>query len=288
MLPWRTLQLQLLFFRGTAAKFCTLPIGDSIAQADSAHASWRVPLWKHLVDYYEDSAEVLFTGSMVNHFGEEPGTVHPQADYKQKRFPPNHEGHWGWEANQILDGCSTCQDESSGSGNIDQWLEEYDKICIPDCVLINLGTNDMARGDAAENVVAELGDIMNRVRRKFTGSDLTFLIATFRYSSLVSALWKAFGTEEMAYARVHVVDLQTGFHKGLTSDGLHPNAYGENWMADRWFEAVLRHCIKDENATFVKRYVPGGEVSASKRSPAWHIWILPVTLITALIPCFRM
>ena len=90
-------------------RLCVLPLGDSITQGDDDHATWRHPLWQSLLDARPASTEVLFTGQMVNHYGEDIGMIHPQAAHARAYdtgtvefpFPPHHEGHWGWTTDQV-------------------------------------------------------------------------------------------------------------------------------------------------------------------------------------------
>ena len=53
---------------------CILPLGNSITQADTSHDSYRYPLWKKLIDAQLGNT-TRFTGSMLNFFGDELGTM---------------------------------------------------------------------------------------------------------------------------------------------------------------------------------------------------------------------
>ena len=45
---------------------------------------------------------------------------------------------------------------------------------------------------------------------------------------------------QAAGKNITVVDLNTNFPAdGLTGDGVHPNETGYNWMADRWYDALV-------------------------------------------------
>merc|ERR1719277_2740148 len=109
---------------------CLLTLGDSITQADAYHASWRYPLWKAMVD---EGMNYSWVGSMTEHAGGKPSSrLH--RDYRGLRFPTRHEGHGSWTIDDIL---HNVEDRgTTGSGNIQQWLEEYE--CMPTCTLIHL------------------------------------------------------------------------------------------------------------------------------------------------------
>jgi hypothetical protein len=133
-------------------QLCLLPVGDSITQADRQHDSYRLPLWRKLLDANGDSTEVLYTGSMVNHWDESPSTTHPQASHNGRPFPPHHEGHAGWTSENLLKGLDPGargggQSGGSGaSGSLVDWTHTYESVCVPTCMLIHIGTNDVCPG----------------------------------------------------------------------------------------------------------------------------------------------
>src|SRR5262245_49058971 len=90
-----------------------MPLGDSITQGNTATDSYRRPLWKRFQDARLD---VDFVGSQRDNNGGPP----PAAD-----FDLDHEGHWGWRADEIL-------------GSIDGWAA----AARPDVVLVHRGSND--------------------------------------------------------------------------------------------------------------------------------------------------
>lgn len=192
-----------------------LPLGDSITQGNYRYNSYRRLLWHRLRDAGHN---VNFVGSMTrNHlFGP------PDGD-----FDRDHEGHWGWTINQILD-------------RLDAWARE----AMADAVLIHLGTNDLFQGDDPETIARELGRVMETLRAAnprvaiflaelipAVGSEPAFLAVNARIRELASM-----ATEE---SPVIIVDMFTGFDPGAhTYDGVHPNASGEALLADRWFAAL--------------------------------------------------
>ncbi|MGC9450453.1 MAG: hypothetical protein ACP5I4_03315 [Oceanipulchritudo sp.] len=115
MIPIRILTfLAILTLAGPAlAELVIAPIGDSITQGDSNHKSYRYHLWKKLVD-----VEVVsdLAGSHKGHHNGDPSFP----DYKGKDFDRDHEEHWGWRIDQILN-------------HIDDWLGGY----TPDIALVH-------------------------------------------------------------------------------------------------------------------------------------------------------
>ena len=185
--------------------------------------------------------------------GEPIGTVHPQSDYAGRSFPPNHEGHWGWRADQIL-GHSHGVGGQTGSGQIDQWMELYPRICRPTCVLVHLGTNDICQGDDVADVMSarELRQIVARVSHRFPG--ISALIAApipsccdAVNSTLAPAIRSSFVDRdkwgfEPSLINVSLVDVNSGFDQAQLYDGCHPDTRGEDFLAECWFEAVQRQC----------------------------------------------
>jgi len=116
-----------------------LPLGDSITQADSEHQSYRPWLWQALV---EANIAVDFVGSLDENYKGSPAFP---AD-----FDPNHEGHWGWRTDEVLQ-------------NLPEWLRHYDA----DISLIHLGTNDCLQNQAVEQTMDELKAIVSTQRCTF-------------------------------------------------------------------------------------------------------------------------
>ena len=108
-----------------------LPLGNSITQSDNEHYSYRYALWTKLID---DSLDFNFVGSLTSNHNGTP--VFPQ--YNGFDFDQNHEGHWGWRADQIQNG-------------LPNWLPGY----TPDIVLLHIGTNDLYQGIGDSANIAE-------------------------------------------------------------------------------------------------------------------------------------
>ncbi len=205
------------------------PLGDSITQADSNHNGYRYELWRRLVD-----AEVSldFVGSMSKNFGGNPLWPRIQG----QRMDPNHEGHWGWETNEILAGRPT-------EGNLATWLQSY----TPDVVLLHLGTNDALNGDSIPSTVAELEQVILTLQAD--NPDVVILLAKlipstdpngWRIPLLNAEIQGIARRRRPLRSRVVVVDQWTGFDPAADLyDPWHPDASGEAKMAQKWFEALM-------------------------------------------------
>ncbi|TDI35740.1 MAG: hypothetical protein E2P03_00105 [Acidobacteria bacterium] len=206
-----------------------LPLGDSITQANVDHYGYRYRLWVKLVD---SGVTFDFIGSGNMNLWGNP----PWPPIKGKSFDSDHEGHWGWEANEILDG-------RVGEGNLASWLQDY----TPDIVLMHLGTNDALHEDSTESTVQELEQIIQVLQAD--NPAVTILMAILIPSTDPQA-WRipAINAEVPAIARrmqtptsrIIVVDQWTGFDTSTNLyDQWHPNDSGEEKMAQKWFEALL-------------------------------------------------
>ncbi|MEM7205945.1 MAG: SGNH/GDSL hydrolase family protein [Planctomycetota bacterium] len=204
-----------------------MPIGDSITEADDGDATYRYFLWQSLLD---DGHCVDFVGSRR---GVRAGLP------RFPNFDQDHEGHWGWRADEIL-------------GSMRGWVG----VNPPDVVLIHLGTNDLWQGQSVPSTVAELGAIIDEIR--VARSDVVVLLAQiipvassagFSVVPLNNALPALAATKTLPSSPVILVDQWTGFDPDLhTYDGVHPNLLGEQKMAAEWYaalQAVLVPCTAE-------------------------------------------
>lgn len=201
-----------------------LPLGDSITQSNSGHKSYRYALWQRLINA---SADFDFIGSERDNAG---GPAN-WPDYAGKRFDQDHEGHWGWRTDQIL-------------GNLEGWLKTYP--AAPDVVLMHLGTNDVFQRQTIESTLEELRLIIARLRQANPSVWILMakLIPTSRaentgIAALNSQLDAFAGTQYTSLSPVIIVDQNAGYSTdGDSFDGVHPNALGEEKMAQNWFYAL--------------------------------------------------
>lgn len=217
-----------------------LPLGDSITQAVAERASYRYPLWRKLVD---SGLAFDFVGSMQKHLDLHGGGTPPQPDYKGRSFDRDHEGHFGWTADEIINGRAF--GNGSGTGRLAGWMQGYDA----DIALVHLGTNDVFSDESVESTADELKEIIRILRRDNPAVAILLakLIPVERASDapgpieslneMIPQVAKAMHTDR---SPVIVVDQYTGFDPAAdTYDGVHPNESGEKKMAQRWFDAIM-------------------------------------------------
>jgi lysophospholipase L1-like esterase len=145
-------------------------------------------------------------------------------------FDQNHEGHWGWRADQIL-------------AQINTWASSAQ----PDVALIHLGSNDIFQNQSNTSTIKEIGQIIDALRR--TNPKIKILLAklipsTYKateiqnFNRLIPYLARQKSTSQ---SPVIVVNQSTGFNAmSDTWDGTHPNELGEKKMADKWYKALVR------------------------------------------------
>jgi acyl-CoA thioesterase-1 len=196
-----------------------MPLGDSITQGDSDHDTYRRPLWKSLE---ADGYDVDFVGSLrVHHRGAPP----------RDDFDRDHEGHWGWRTDEILE-------------RIRGWVSSAE----PDVLLIHLGSNDVFQDESTEGTVEELAQLIDAVRE--SRPEATFLIAQIIPTAMAGAnrgirdlnarIPELALSKSTSTSPVNVVDHFTGFDAARqTYDGVHPNPDGEIHMSDRWLDALV-------------------------------------------------
>jgi len=210
-------------------------LGDSITQGSKQHPSYRYRLWKKLIDHAFD---VEFVGTAHANFGGDPyvkGTKH-----KGKTYANRHEGHWGWTADEILNG-------KAGEGKLQNRLQDY----TPDVVLMHLGTNDMFRNQPLDETVNELREIVRQLRADHPS--VTIFIAQLipadaqrvgpqaaQNIQLLNARIPALVQElHTAASPLILVDQFSGFDPTAdTYDGVHPDGSGEEKMAQKWYVAL--------------------------------------------------
>jgi lysophospholipase L1-like esterase len=162
-------------------------------------------------------------------------------------FDPDHEGHSGWRADQILNGIG--HSDCSGSGGLGIWLGSY----TPDISLIHLGTNDLLQGQSIESTVSELEGIIALLRADNPAVKvlLAKIIPTSdaraaaRVPLLNEQIALLAARMDTATSRVVLVDMTIGFNTATDLyDGVHPNPSGEQKMAQQWYQALVQVLAK--------------------------------------------
>ena len=211
-----------------------LPLGNSITQSDTSHSSYRRALWLML-----DSAgyNVDFVGSQCENFrGPPPDSC----------FDPDHEGHYGYRADQVRDSLALY----------------LDSVPTPDIVLMHLGHNDMKEDSALSAIIrhtlADYDSIITILRvvnpavtvllsntipsdperdRKPRESDMK---RPERLDSLRCRIPAFVDSVTTLESPVLLVDHTVGFDPStMLFDGVHPNDTGERVMARIWYDALI-------------------------------------------------
>jgi formylglycine-generating enzyme required for sulfatase activity len=204
-----------------------MPLGDSLTQSQNDLFSYRYYLWTRLLD---QGVAFDFVGTLLdNGLGGYP----PWPPHQAQAFDQNHEGHAGLSTSSIR-------------AQVSGWMAGY----VPDVVLLIAGTNDALNGRDPALAIADLKGIISHLlsRNPQVSVYLATLppvgasnVAANNRIGTINALIPSIPTDPaLAGARITIVDLHTGFDfatEGL-SDGIHPNALGEQKIAARFFEAL--------------------------------------------------
>ncbi|MDW3649670.1 MAG: SGNH/GDSL hydrolase family protein [Bacteroidia bacterium] len=205
-------------------------MGNSITQAENnggsnQYNSYRRPLW---LLFQNAGTSVDFVGSMTKSFN----NVNPP----NNDFDWDHEGHWGWRADEILNG-------KPGQGSLSSWLSGY----TPDIALIHLGTNDAIANQTANSTISELGSIIDDLRAD--NPNVEVYLAKIIYSTrsdwntridAINALIPGLASSKnTANSPVTVVDMNAVIDPSIhLYDRAHPNTTGEQIMAQTWYNAI--------------------------------------------------
>jgi lysophospholipase L1-like esterase len=167
---------------------------------------------------------ITFTGSLSNG----PATV------SGKPFPKNNEGHSGWTIDQDAS-LIPSPAMSTGSGG------------IPHIILLHIGTNDIYASSGQSTMPDRLATLMDKI---ITAAPDALLVVG-KITPLSNSSWNATiktyndAIPAQVQSRVakgkHVMlaDMNTGFTSSmLSSDGVHPNQTGYNFMGDQWYSVI--------------------------------------------------
>lgn len=200
-----------------AAATRIMALGDSITGSPGC---WRALLWSRLANTGHTNVDFV-------------GTLPPQGC--GIAYDGENEGHGGALVTSVAD-----QNQLPG------WLS----ATRPDIVMMHFGTNDVWSNRPTATILSAYGKLVDQMRA--SNPDTKILVAKIipmnpstcaecgqRTSALNAAIpgWAA--TKTTARSPVVVVDQWTGFSTATdTYDGVHPNASGDQKMADRWFPAL--------------------------------------------------
>ena len=195
-----------------------MALGDSITGSPGC---WRAVLWQRL-----QQAGLASSVDFV-------GTLPPQGC--GFTYDGENEGHGGFLATNIAE-----QNQLVG------WLAAAD----PDVVMMHLGTNDVWNNRAPATILAAFTKLVGQMRA--ANPAMRILVAqiipmtpancaecTQRVVALNAAIPAWAAATSTAASPVTVVDQFTGFTTSTdTGDGVHPNAAGDQKIANRWYPAL--------------------------------------------------
>jgi lysophospholipase L1-like esterase len=200
-----------------------MPLGNSITQGDMNHPTYRYQLWKMLKS---DGYDVDYVGSLHTNYN----GANPSQDFDQ-----DHEGHWGWRADQILNGIPGQQKLSD--------LLQHSK---PGIVLMHLGSNDIFQGESIDTIIDDLKKIIRVLQT--SNKDIVILIAQIlpvankqinaRITLLNQAIEKLPAAMSLSSQLIVVNQFEDFDPYAHTYDGVHPNEIGEKKMALTWYESL--------------------------------------------------
>ncbi|MEJ2710010.1 MAG: putative Ig domain-containing protein [Anaerolineales bacterium] len=232
-----------------------MPLGDSITKGTSTCSEpdtylnctgYREYLWHTLAD---DGHTFDFVGSQGGEF-----------QYLHD-FDMDHEGHGGYQANQI-------RDNVYGVG--EDWVNTYQ----PDVILLHIGTNDISAGQPPAEIVTEVSQTLDRINQYGVDYDkiVTLILAriinrgdnnnqliqnTTTFNNLLQSMVDGRSDSNM---EIFVVDMESALdYPADIDDNVHPNATGYQKMAAVWFDA-LKNDYFQNNAPLVND--PGDQSDA--------------------------
>lgn len=200
-----------------------LPVGDSITESTTGHASYRYWLWNTLAD----------AGHIVDFVGSKQPAGVADGPALYPGFDPHHDGHSSFRADNMAAGLA-----SQGWKDFANQPQN-----TPDIALVQIGLNDIREGQSDTSTRDDIGAIIDALRA--VNPNVTVLVAQitpatgFSVTGLNSLLPALVTSKNTAQSRVILVDQATGFSAAAdTYDGIHPNESGEKKIAANWFAAL--------------------------------------------------
>ena len=211
-----------------------MPLGDSITRGvyGSPVNEWgyREPLYVNLTN---GNYNFYFVGSKTD-----------------GSFPdPNHEGHDGWRADEILNG----RPSDPNSGKLEYWLSAYQ----PDIIPLHIGTNDITQGNQNANEISAILDVIDAYEvssNKQVIVILALIINRYPYSPVTTQYNN--DINNMALDRIAngdhivIVNMENALNY-LTDlyDDVHPNDNGYIKMAGVWYAALAGFLVPQKTLT---------------------------------------
>lgn len=191
-----------------------LPLGDSITWGIQYEGAYRVELFRRAV---AANQRITFVGSLVDG----PTTVSGML------FPRSNDGHSGWTIDQI-------------AGLIPNPALQTN----PDIILLLIGTNDTYMGNpggAPQRLASLLDKIlsMNSHALLVVGLITPYPAQANNVQAYNQAIPPLIRARADAGKHILLADVNTGFTSAmLSSDGIHPNQSGYDFMGGAWYSVV--------------------------------------------------
>lgn len=226
-------------------------IGDSITQAtggsgayaQNGNRSYRWHLAKQLVDA---GATFNFVGSLANNYSTD--SAYPS--WRGVPFNPGNEGHWGWQAQEVLGSTVGESSGNRGVSGIVQWTDDALGGYTADTATIMIGINDLGYGQTdtqVSNHVAGIIDVLQADNPNVRIHLLELLHVGSGHSLYpalnhtvndynTNCLAPLAAAKTTSASTVTVVGMNNGFGflaNDMTYDNVHPNSRGEVFIANR-------------------------------------------------------
>jgi lysophospholipase L1-like esterase len=220
-----------------------MPLGDSITKGTGSAYAWgyREPLYVNLIN---NGYSFDFVGGLTD-----------------GAFPdPNHEGHYGWRADEILNGRTS----EPAAGKLANWLPASQ----PDVILLHIGTNDITQGNQDANEVNSILNVIDAYEVT-SGKNIPVVLACIIDRVPNSPATTAYNNDlnTMASKRIAngdnivVVNMQYVLNYSTDmADSLHPNNSGYVKMANVWYNA-LTGILMHVQRTLTSSSTDGGSVT---------------------------
>lgn len=192
-----------------------MPIGDSITETNTGHASWRYWFYKSLLN---DGYAIDLVGSQHGVFGGPP---------LYSDFDADHEAHSAWQT-------------ATMAASIASFTTSSD----PEVAILHMGNTDLVQGVPVSFALLGITQILDQLRSVRPNTSI-FLAQVVPIESggltlttipyLNAALPELVALYDRPESRVFLVDHYTDYTPAVDSyDGFHPSASGEQKIAARW------------------------------------------------------
>jgi GDSL-like Lipase/Acylhydrolase family len=192
-----------------------LPLGDSITFGIQYEGAYRVEVFH---DSLGDSKNITYVGSQMNG----PSMV------DNKPFPMDHEGHSGYTIDQMQ-----------------PFVMTTDVPYMPNIILLHIGTND-TYGSSPSGAPMRLATLTDMILTTYPNT-LLVVAKIIPYPSQAAnvklindSIPDLVSSRATQGKHIAMADCNTGFMTSsmLSSDSIHPNQTGYNFMGDQFYSVI--------------------------------------------------